>query len=551
MALRTIQKVTVIGQTVAKLPVQLWDVHAAAKEGNVEHNESALLEKLGSLVVHDAEWRKELVCSGLTRKAILDDIETWAVSSATDEVTIAYFPGVAGLGKTTVSHSVAHRLYRDGRDLLGASFFFSRDVGSRNSPKNVVATIAYHLAHFHHAYRSELCYALRRPVPSSCERQFQELFLDPLKKSKKPPSPLLIVMDALDECAEGIFVLKLLLAAIQDVIGHIKIFFTSRPQDDIDNILEGHKFHRVRVLLDDDSNAEDIRAYFDTRLADLSLADGTPFPLLDRDTREALYRSAAGLFIWASTACNFLSGSFNLDADLRLLLHPSATGKDNPEECLSTLYDTVLRRSYESYNRAVLRENFLPVIRVILVLDKPLSLAGLAEVLGVEEVVVCTIVRSLHAVLHSPLNPAMKTGDDETVRVIHPSFYRYLTDPCNESPFRVNIQQTNLWLAYRYLVCIQQCVDRLIALTANTSTGGESDVESSKISPVIDTPDSNLDLTKAHLCTYREQLAAKLLKYLDLVDVHHSIAGLSIEEARRLFGTIRKVYLPLLLMNYR
>ncbi|KDQ58879.1 hypothetical protein JAAARDRAFT_89952, partial [Jaapia argillacea MUCL 33604] len=137
-------------------------------------------------------------CYEDTRQSILDEIEAWAQSDHTLQSPIAYLPGVAGLGKTTVSHSVARTLHH--RNLLGASFFFARDVQGRSGLQNVCATIAYHLAHRHPSYKTNLCNVLREPVPSSCARQFQELLLDPLLKSKAPLNPLVIVFDALDEC---------------------------------------------------------------------------------------------------------------------------------------------------------------------------------------------------------------------------------------------------------------------------------------------------------------------------------------------------------------
>ncbi|KDQ58867.1 hypothetical protein JAAARDRAFT_46538 [Jaapia argillacea MUCL 33604] len=215
IALGTNQKVVAMERNIATIPAQLADVHAAAKEGNPDH-------------IDGTEWRQKLECSPNTCEHILDEIEAWALLNATDSrPPVAHFLGVAGLGKTTVAHSVAHR---------------------------------------------------------------------PLKVSKKPPSPLLIVMDALDECSEGHSLLKLLLEVTDSIRGHIKIFFTSRPERKIDDILKCQKLHPIQVPLHDASNNTDIRTYFENRLPRL-------LPYRDTEVFQ-LSCKASGLFIWASTIWN-------------------------------------------------------------------------------------------------------------------------------------------------------------------------------------------------------------------------------------------------------
>ncbi|KDQ54268.1 hypothetical protein JAAARDRAFT_60681 [Jaapia argillacea MUCL 33604] len=401
VALDTNFKAAVIKEVVVKLPDRITELQVEVKEGNLNQktqNEIILLGQLRTACVERAHWQPRLACYENTRTEILDEIEKWGVPST---APLAYLCGIAGLGKTTVSHSAARSFHAC--DLLGGSFFFSRDDAARRSGHKVWATIAYQLADNHHSFRTHLCEVLKRSLPSTSDRQFGELLLAPLKKSKLPPSPLIIVMDALDECDDATDILQSFCDALDELQSHVKFFVTSRPETRFETIIQNVRNYRLSIDLEASSNIRDLNEYFAVRFNKVPLIDRP-----DSRPRQRLLERAGGLFIWASTVCDFLSQSLDFDADLRLILDPLTGARDDPEESLWNVYRVIVDRAYNSTKRAVFQDGFRPLLAAILGVSEPLTLAELSDITGVSKGVAEAIISSLHAVLRSPFNTITK-----------------------------------------------------------------------------------------------------------------------------------------------
>ncbi|KDQ58954.1 hypothetical protein JAAARDRAFT_46586 [Jaapia argillacea MUCL 33604] len=466
VALSTNLMVAAMKQDVKKIPDKIEEVDAHVKDVHADVKEMAelnLLSHLRALLVEGAEWRNTLTCCEDTREKILREIEQWSFLATAPTSPIAYLCGVAGLGKTTIAHTVARSLHNC--QLLGGSFFFSRDYAPRRTGFNTWATIAYHLAYRHQSFRIRLCDVLKQPIPSTSERQFDELLLGPLKASELPPSPFVIVMDALDECDDAVDILQSFCRELDCLRGHIQLFLTSRPEPQFDKIIPSKETLHLYIDLRAPSNQDDLGRYLDTRMRTIC-TDNEGIKLLrwpNPQLRQDLLDGASGLFIWASTVCDFLEQSHDLDEDLRLILNPPDDVKDDPEEKLEAVYRVVLEQAYSHLKRSVYRDNFRPLLAAIMCVAKPLSLGDLSSLVGIKDVDAKVIVESLHAVLHSPLNPVSRSNREEkTVQVVHPSFYRYVTDPTKKSPVPVSIRHTHLWLASRYL----ELIDALLGKSA-------------------------------------------------------------------------------------
>ena len=128
----------------------------------------------------------------------MGEIESWAKNF--DEPPIYWLSGLAGTGKTTISQTVAERLFADG--LLGASFFCSRDFKDRSNLHFIFPTLAFQLAHKYPPNRPILVRLLQRNPdvvhePLYC--QMEQLIVELLKPAD---TPMIIVIDALDECTD-------------------------------------------------------------------------------------------------------------------------------------------------------------------------------------------------------------------------------------------------------------------------------------------------------------------------------------------------------------
>jgi len=106
--------------------------------------------------------------------------------------------GAAGTGKSAVAHSIAQAY--DNEHSRGASFFFSRDQQARRETKFLFQTIAFQLGNSRPALKIEIAKALEDQtiLTSNLQRQLQKLIFEPLSNIKLP-SPVVVVLDALDE----------------------------------------------------------------------------------------------------------------------------------------------------------------------------------------------------------------------------------------------------------------------------------------------------------------------------------------------------------------
>ena len=141
-------------------------------------------------------------CTAKTREKILADLVAWAADAG--DTSIYWLNGMAGTGKTTIAYTFSQIL--DYIEVLGASFFCSHlDTDSSNADL-IFPTLAYELARHSTAASNALLNALKKDRNvghKSMRDQFLNLIVTPTKaasESASTPRPLIIVIDALDEC---------------------------------------------------------------------------------------------------------------------------------------------------------------------------------------------------------------------------------------------------------------------------------------------------------------------------------------------------------------
>ncbi|KAF9551114.1 hypothetical protein CPC08DRAFT_617092, partial [Agrocybe pediades] len=170
-------------------------------------------------------------CTASTREQILDDLRMWVKDPNGSKVF--WMNGMAGTGKTTILYSFCEWLEENKR--LAGNFFCSRASVLCSNLNNITRSIAYQLAHYSPAFRSELCKILeekQNPHALNVGEQFKWVVAMPLEKSKDAiPDGVIIVIDALDECgdvsATALF-LKVLLNYATRL--PIKFLVASRPE---------------------------------------------------------------------------------------------------------------------------------------------------------------------------------------------------------------------------------------------------------------------------------------------------------------------------------
>ena len=107
-------------------------------------------------------------------------------------------------GKSTITHTICEQLRE--KDVLASSFFCKRGVPEQRDPRRVLPSLAHTLAILNGPYRELLLRAVEKePDISSSPLNLQlgTLFTTPfmtLREQVYSGQPLLVAMDALDEC---------------------------------------------------------------------------------------------------------------------------------------------------------------------------------------------------------------------------------------------------------------------------------------------------------------------------------------------------------------
>ena len=374
----------------------------------------------------DPFLRKE--CLPDTRTNVLEFIINWVNDLRTTQ-NVLWIYGLAGSGKSTLSTTIANRFRESGN--LGTFIFFDRDIAERNNPRDVIRTMAYQLGVFHPDIGEIIASALKSS-PNIClspiSYQFQKLFLDTLSPSKgfTVSAPIVLVLDALDECGtpkDREILLTVLSDKSRDLHPNIRFIFTSRAEIDILRAFN-HQIH-VRTLELDITvrdNHCDIQLYIRHRMANicrrmiLSLGDDWP----GEKMIEELTEQASGLFIWASTAMEFIDG---YDPRRRLASLLSAKVATTAQATLDALYLRALNL-VGIWDDEDFVSDFRSILGLVLVAQRPLSSEGIDRLLcRSQDRPSIPVIKHLGCVMRA----------SPTVRFLHPSFAEFLLTParCN------------------------------------------------------------------------------------------------------------------------
>jgi len=339
---------------------------------------------------------------------------------------------LAGLGKTTIAYTICELLHE--AHLPFASFFCSLQLDSKNS-KLLVPTLCRNLAELDNSYAVNVLPILETKsevVDARLRTQIDELLAKPWQASiaqrKVLPTPIVIVVDALDESDRGTEFLEELLRVIHaGLLAGIKFLVTSRPDPRIVNICESFPPNAVCKLHEVDTAdvQNDIEKYLREALPELK----------DEPELALLSQRAGGLFIYATTAVRFISPPHNPPSisEMRSLLQdmlnpgPSASHPDDDERLLvDELYERVLG---DAFRNARVRAKRLRILHTIMCAESRVNMSVLADLAYTDEDTVKRVVESLHAVL-------FVSPKDGCVYWFHASFLDFVF---SQAPARISL----------------------------------------------------------------------------------------------------------------
>ena len=419
-------------------------------------------------------------CLPDTRVDVLDQITKWAAHESKE--CIFWLNGRAGTGKSTIALTVARRF--DGQKKLGASFFFRRGGGDVSHAANFVTTVARQLAEVSTSFRHHVCQAIADEdniASKVLRKQWDQLILRPMLKldATALPSPLVIVIDALDECGgeKDVRLLLQLMAGTNDKAIRLRFFLTSRPETPIQF---GFRFmqaichydlllHEVaRTIVD-----HDIRLFFISKFKEIEAYSNDDRPsdkMINNLIINDLVQKAAGLFIYAATVYRFVESNQRfsprrlIDVFLRSkepdcsegiprrapFTSPTAELDHMYSQILNYLIDTVRNEKDKEY----LSKIFQQVVGSIIILSEPLSATILQKLLEVDGDIIHQGLHGLSSLLDIP------DDDSSPIRTLHASFRDFLLDQkrCSDPLFSINEKEVQQQLAR---CCLQRLTSGL------------------------------------------------------------------------------------------
>jgi len=240
------------------------------------------------------------VCMENTRTKVLEDIKNWAQDK--DDLPVCWLYGPAGSGKSTIAHTIAQDAEPGNK--LAFSYFFSRGNPDRNDMTKFVPTFAYQLAHFLPSVQQSMKTALDDPSVLTNRRQdqFTNLIIQPVHSIAKPSSPMIIIIDGLDEYDElsGDFPLKdLIQLLIHNLPGlPFRLLFTSWPETRIKTILSQMSLATCCIALQDYRDSDEIFDYLHLKLSNIRELGELPQGRLSEADLRRLARKSEGIWIY-------------------------------------------------------------------------------------------------------------------------------------------------------------------------------------------------------------------------------------------------------------
>ncbi|KZT40292.1 hypothetical protein SISSUDRAFT_1018996 [Sistotremastrum suecicum HHB10207 ss-3] len=395
--------------------------------------------------VGDASFLPEKACFPGTRTEIIETITQWVIEPDQAEgASLFWMKGFAGSGKSAVAHTIAN-LFHTGKRLgcqHWSSFIFDESHAVERRADRVFSKISRDLAAVSDSWKSALGKIIQdspdlRHTPS-VRRQFEELVLAPAKEVVFI-GPILIVIDALDECGGTLDsrqeFLHNLSTRLSELPPNFRILLTSRPQKEFEDAFLRSQYV---TLLDIQAAShgsvdQDLTVYYEARLGGLTeLDEGWP----NKKWLSELTERSEGLFQWAFTACEYiLEPGWSPDEQLRNLLTPTFTSTDLAG--LSDLYKTILDNIFRFSENDRRLERFRSVLGRILCARKPLSINDLSALRSHEESssMVKSIVQRMGPVLGGV------STESGPIQALHTSFRDFLFSPERSGIYHIDPSQ--------------------------------------------------------------------------------------------------------------
>jgi hypothetical protein len=374
------------------------------------------------------------------------------MNSPTTDKPIYVLYGIAGIGKTTVAQTIAQ--YAADKGWLGASFFFSRAEERRKTGDHFFSTLASQLALYDPYLGSHVASALLAApdLPQKdLAKQMKYLVLDPIQKAQIIDHPVVLVIDAMDEClpSHATIILQLLAQNIQ-YMSSCKVFVTTRPEAHIERVLLAKSMLQPFYLHEIEQSIAkgDIQLFLKHAFSKDNIAAQLPYSQWEprEDDLKVLGDKCGILFIMATTAVRYILDEVNRpEAQMRRLLDGLDTeeGEEGVMSSLDQMYLGILKASIPKRYVTEYLQSFQTVVGSIVVLEDLLPMSILAKFFNMEESDVQTTLQHLHSIM-------APTSRNQAPQLYHKSFPDFITniERCTDARFYIVLEEHHAQAAH-------------------------------------------------------------------------------------------------------
>ncbi|EMD32669.1 hypothetical protein CERSUDRAFT_99405 [Gelatoporia subvermispora B] len=421
------------------------EMYKMQQESKEDHDDDILLQLPHADAGYQAADHGDFLKG--TRVQLLEELEAWATSpDSRPESRIFLLSGAAGMGKSTLAREVARRL--EHAKHLGASFFFIRSTaGDLGSTRLVFPTIAYQLAALCPDFRPAILKAVKeyRKLPSAqLGVQLERLILEPLKDTTPGHGPVIIILDAVDECSDDLVQLFKLIKRLNDLHFPLRTLITGRPEFQVEhavkragytNLMKHFEMEHIPPEVVD----ADIKLFLTDRFQE-KLYCGPELLEMRPNAIDALTQQAEQLFVYAQVVVEALTGQRRVEVALKHLDSFLGGKAAHGLSALDTLYLTVLDNAYteEDMSDPDVRARVLSVIASIVVLQDQVTLDVLTPLFGLTADSAILTLKDLHSVIvYDEQN--VQTGK---IHPLHSTFREFIVD-------KERCKNANFWIDTR------------------------------------------------------------------------------------------------------
>ncbi|KIO23703.1 hypothetical protein M407DRAFT_77768, partial [Tulasnella calospora MUT 4182] len=313
-------------------------------------------------------------CLPGTRIEILNRIDKWVKDTSPSANRVLWIRGMAGRGKSTLASTVAQTWaskgscaifhFRRGQNALDGQFICSL---ARQLGKGLVSDV-----------KNAILDCVRENEDIATERleqQFKTLFVGSLGQLQDHAYPIVIIVDALDECKDENDAVRFVRLIDQNsslLPVNVKFLLTCRPKAPLLVALEPRKWHAED--LDSISHvSEDITRFIQHACAQIRDDHDLPEAWPSSADLKGVVEMSQGLFQWARTATAYIGKGSPEHRLQELLQHPRAWGG------LDDLYCQILSRAFKEVEQNSMRKQVLSwILGTLVVAPYPVTLEIIA-----------------------------------------------------------------------------------------------------------------------------------------------------------------------------